>query len=130
MRTMLSVFLGLKQETTRTAVCNYLASEVEALDDRAFQTFRNEDVKQHPKQRTGTVSPINHSNRHFLEAQVQLQHLCHRHFNSHSNQHQLQGNTSQRLRCQQASPSNPLGRAKWQPKDNSHPEAADFLPSG
>ena len=43
MKTMLSSFLGPRQETTRTAF--YLASEVEALEDRDFQTFRNEAVK-------------------------------------------------------------------------------------
>ena len=45
MRTMLSSFLEPKQETTRTAICNYLASEMETLEDRDFQTFRNEAVK-------------------------------------------------------------------------------------
>ena len=44
MKTMLS-FLGPRQETTRTAFCNYLASGVEALEDKDFQTFRNEAVK-------------------------------------------------------------------------------------
>ena len=39
MRTMLSSFLGKKQDTTtRTAFCKYMASEVEEKD---FQTFRN-----------------------------------------------------------------------------------------
>ena len=47
------------------------------------------------------VSPSNHSNRHFHKAQVQLQHLCHRHFNSH-------------IRYLQARSSNRLSRAKWQ----------------
>ena len=45
MKTMLSSFLRPRKETTRTAFCNYLASEVEALEDRDFQTFRNEAVK-------------------------------------------------------------------------------------
>ena len=45
MRIMLSSFLGQKQKTTRTAFCNYLASEVEVLEDKGFQTFRNEAVK-------------------------------------------------------------------------------------
>ena len=46
MITMLSSFLGQKQETTtHTVFCNYLASEVEGLDERDFQTFRNEAVK-------------------------------------------------------------------------------------
>ena len=44
MKIMLSSFLGPSLETTRTAFCNYLASEVEALEDRDFQTFRNKDV--------------------------------------------------------------------------------------
>ena len=41
----MSSFLGPRQETTRTAFCNYLVSEVEALEDRDFQTHRNETVK-------------------------------------------------------------------------------------
>ena len=45
MKTMLSTFLGPRQETRRTAFCSYLASEVEALGDRDFQTFRNEAMK-------------------------------------------------------------------------------------
>ena len=69
-RTMLSSFLEQKQETTHTAFCNYIASKA--------------------GQRNEAISPSNHSNRHFHEGQVQLQHLCHRHFNWHSNQHQLQ----------------------------------------
>ena len=41
MKTMLSSFLGLRQESTRIAFCNYLTSEVEVLEERDFQTFRN-----------------------------------------------------------------------------------------
>ena len=45
-RTMLSSFLGQKQETTtHTAFCNYLALEVEGLEEKDFQTFRNKTVK-------------------------------------------------------------------------------------
>ena len=45
MRTMLS-FFGQKQETiTCTAFCNYLASEVEGLGEKDFQTSRNKAVK-------------------------------------------------------------------------------------
>ena len=40
MKTMLSSFLRPSQETTRTAFCNYM----EALEDRYFQTFRNEAI--------------------------------------------------------------------------------------
>ena len=43
MKPMLSSFPG--QETTRTAFCNYLASEVEDLKDKNFQTFRNKALK-------------------------------------------------------------------------------------
>ena len=49
-KTMLSSFLGPRQETTRTAFCNYLESEVKALEERDFQTFRNEAVKRDPEQ--------------------------------------------------------------------------------
>ena len=43
---MLSSLLGQKQETTIcTAFCNYLALEVEVLEVKDFQTFRNEAVK-------------------------------------------------------------------------------------
>ena len=45
MKAMLSSFLGPRQETIRTAFCNYLASEMEILEDRDFQRFRNEAVK-------------------------------------------------------------------------------------
>ena len=46
MRTMLSSFLGQKQETTtRTVFCNYLASEVQGLEEKDFQIFRNKAVK-------------------------------------------------------------------------------------
>ena len=46
MRTMLSSFLGKNQETTtRTAFYNYLALEVEGLEEKDFGTFRNEAVQ-------------------------------------------------------------------------------------
>ena len=43
-KTMLTSFPGPRQKTTRTAFCNYLASEVENLEERKFETFRNEPV--------------------------------------------------------------------------------------
>ena len=45
MRTILSSFLGQKQATTRTTFCNYLALEVEELEEKDFHTFRTETVK-------------------------------------------------------------------------------------
>ena len=45
MKTILIYFLGPRQEATRTAFCNYLASEVENLEKRDFQTLINELVK-------------------------------------------------------------------------------------
>ena len=84
MKTMLSSFLGPRQETTRTAFCNYLASEVEALEDKDVQTFRNETVKllssiqSRADERNCDPS---------TSAQMQFQYLCHRHFHSHSIQH-------------------------------------------
>ena len=46
MRAMLSSFLGQQQETTTcTAFWNYLALEVEGLEKKDFQTFRNKAVK-------------------------------------------------------------------------------------
>ena len=46
MVTMLSSFLGQKQETTTCAAfCNYLSSEVEGLEEKDFQTFKNKAVK-------------------------------------------------------------------------------------
>ena len=39
MRTMLSSFLGQKQETTHTAFSNYVVSEVEELHEKDFQSF-------------------------------------------------------------------------------------------
>ena len=41
----LSSFLGQKQETTHTAFCNNLVWEMEGLEEKEFQTFRNEAVK-------------------------------------------------------------------------------------
>ena len=37
MKTMLSSFLGPRLEATRTALCNYLTSEVEALEESDFK---------------------------------------------------------------------------------------------
>ena len=58
--TMLTYFLGPRQETTRTAVCNYLASEVENLEEGDFQIFRNKAVKL----LSGTQSKAGEKNRH------------------------------------------------------------------
>ena len=35
----------IQERTPRTAFCNYLALEVEGLEEKDFQTFRNEAVK-------------------------------------------------------------------------------------
>ena len=94
MRSMLSTFLGHNQKRTAcTAFCNYLALEMEGLEETDFRTLRNEAVK--ARQKEVVIGLSSHSNRHFYVAQVQLQHLCHRHFNSHNSQLQLQGDTSQ-----------------------------------
>ena len=45
MKTMLTSFLAPRQETTKRAFCNYLASDVENLEKRDFQTFQNEALK-------------------------------------------------------------------------------------
>ena len=45
MRTMMSSFLGHNQQTTHTAFCNNMASEVEGLEEKDLQKFRNEAVK-------------------------------------------------------------------------------------
>ena len=45
MKTMLTFLTGTRHETTRTAFCNYLASEVQNLEEREFQAFKNEAVK-------------------------------------------------------------------------------------
>ena len=44
-KTLLTSFLGYRQESTRTTFCNYLVSEVEHLEERDFQSIRNEAVK-------------------------------------------------------------------------------------
>ena len=44
-RSMLSSFLGQKQETTLTVFCNYLASEVEGLQKKDVQAFKNDSVQ-------------------------------------------------------------------------------------
>ena len=65
---------------------------MEAVEDREFQTFRNEamrllsSIQSRGKELSATAK---HSNLHLLGAPVLLQHLCNRHFNSHSNQHQV-----------------------------------------
>ena len=51
MKTMLSSFLPPRQET-RTAFCTYMASQVEALEDREFQTFGNKAVKSRTDERS------------------------------------------------------------------------------
>ena len=43
--TMLISFGGPSQESTRTAFCKYLATGVENLDERDFQTFSQETIK-------------------------------------------------------------------------------------
>ena len=48
MRSMLSTFLGARQDPTpspRQSFCNYLHSAIENLEERDFLTFRNETVK-------------------------------------------------------------------------------------
>ena len=48
MSLMISPFLGARQDPTpspRQSFCNYLHSEIEHLEERAFLTFRNETVK-------------------------------------------------------------------------------------
>ena len=45
LHTCCHLFFVPRQETTTTAFCNYLASEVEVLEDICFQTFRNEAAK-------------------------------------------------------------------------------------
>ena len=76
MKTMLTSFLSLRQETTRIAFCNYLASEVEYLKERDFQTFRNKAVNLssgiQSRAEARTHQP---SNLHFLGAPVQLPHM-------------------------------------------------------
>ena len=86
MKPMLTSFLGPRQKPTRTAFCNYLASEVENLEEREFQTFRNDAVKfvgYRAGHRKGTVS---HSKLHFLGAPVPLPHMCQRLISSNSQQ--------------------------------------------
>ena len=73
-------------------------SGVGGLEQKDFQTFRNMAVKllsniQRKAEESG-CQPQQPQQQHFHEAQVQLQNLCNRHFNSHSSQHQLQENTS------------------------------------
>ena len=122
MRNMLSSFLGQKQET-RTALCNYLASE-RALD---FQTFRNEAVKllsiqsraeergHQPRQQT--LSPSSNATSTFVPQtfqQPQQSALAAR-------------NTIPETQMPASQVIQPLSRAKWQPKDSSSkPEGSRF----
>ena len=131
MKTILSSFIRPRQETTRTAFCNFLASEVEALEKRDFQTFRNKAVKLWVRVRAGQrKGPVSPSNLHFLGAPVPLPHMCHRLFNSQTNQHQLPGNTSWLFKDSDASkPGHPTSSAE---RGGTHRtaathRAADFL---
>ena len=48
MRSMISIFLGARQDPTpsaRQSFCSYVHSEIEHLEERDFLTFRNETVK-------------------------------------------------------------------------------------
>ena len=45
LKTMLISILDQRQETTRTTFCNCVASDVDTLAHRDFQTFRNKAVK-------------------------------------------------------------------------------------
>ena len=85
----------LRQETTRTAFCNYLVSWVEALQEREFQMFKNEALKllsgiqSRAEERTSPPQQL-----HFLGDPVPLPYICHRLVNNHTDQHKLPGNTS------------------------------------
>ena len=83
MKTILTSFLSPRQESTRRAFFNYLASELENFEERKFQTFRNEAVKLlsgiQSRAEERTVNPINI---HLLVAPVPLLHLWHLLFSS------------------------------------------------
>ena len=126
MKTMLKSFLGSRQETTSTAFCDYLESEVEDLEVRDFQTFGNKAVKllmgYSAGQRKGIIS---HSNLHFLGALVPLPNMCHRLIIS-SGQRSLPGNTSgliQKPRGQQSRSCMQLNRPKWWQEDSNSPQS-------
>ena len=128
MKTMLSSFFGPRQETTRIVFCNYLASELEALEDRDFQTFKDktETFKQHPEQGRGR------SHQHQQPQQP-------KHSRIYSAISTYMPQTFQQPQqpapaateyiltprdSDQARSSNQLCRAKWEPKDSSNPEGS------
>ena len=75
MRSMLSSFLRQKLETTtRSALCYYLATEVEGLGERHLETRLSSSLSTFKaRQKNVVISPSSHSNRQFHIAQVQLQ---------------------------------------------------------
>ena len=137
MRTMLSSFIGQKQETTTpTAFCNYLASEVEELEEKDFHIFRNKAVKplsniqsraeergcqpQQPQQQT--LSQSSKTTSTFMPQTFQQPQQPSR----AASEYIL---PSPRHRCLQSRSSNLLSRAKWQPKDSSSNLVGIRLPS-
>ena len=132
---MLSSFLGPRQKTTRTAVYNYLTSEMEALEEKGFQTFRNEALKLLSGIQSGAKERTCQPQKPTLTRSslgVPLSHISHRLFSSHSNQRQLPGNTS--CICPNSDaikPGHPISSAEpsGTQRTAAAQKAAEFLPS-
>ena len=112
MKIMLTALLWITLEWTRIYICHYLASRIENLLGRYFQTFHNETVKLLSV--TQSRAEENHSNLHFPGAPVPFPHMCTRLISSsHKNQQPLPGYRSllfQQLRYQQASSYNQFNK--------------------
>ena len=85
------LFLGSRQETFRTDFCNHQTSEVEALEERDFQMFRNEAVKLLSGIYSRAEETVSPSNLHFVGAPMPLPPMCHR----------LSAATATKTRCQE-----------------------------
>ena len=138
-KTMLSSFLTPRQETTRTVFCNYMASEVEALEDKDFQTFRKEAVKLLSSIQSRTEERSFQPQQPTLSKSSSATSTFVPHtFNSHSNQHQLQETQMAESQVIQPAQQNQVATT-WQPRgqltsfivvdDLATQRAADFLRS-
>ena len=132
-KTMLSSFIGPRQETTRTEFCNYLASQVEALEDIDFQTFRNESVKllaSRAGHRKGVVSTSNHSNLHFYRSSSATSTFVLQTFGKQpapaTREYIFTVPETQMPTCQVI---NQLSKTKWQLKDSSNPGGSKNISS-
>ena len=127
MKTTPSPFCRARQEKTRIALCNYLSSCIEVLEDIDFHIFQKRAMKLLCNIQSVAEKRTRHPqiprSLHFQGAPVPPPHICYILFNNQSNQHQLLGTICyifQRLKYQQIRSLNLFSRAKWHPEDSSN----------